>query len=806
MNTTNPLAPALLTSAPDSLAVFNDDITRIKADAEAARQQAQFVENLLESIPVGIAVMNAIRSPDGRLIDFQVVRVNSVLQTLFCLSPAQVLGRTLTVAFAFASASGLLSRSIISVELGEQQEFEMPFGLREKRGWYRVSMAPQGGQVILAVTDISDTRRAQLAQHQEAELLQSVLNASQDSIVAVDAVLDEAGLLTDFVYVMMNRAGETTINRRLKDIQGRGMLEVFPANLETGLFDTYRQVWETGQPQRTETRHDADGVTGWFLVSIVRRGPGLLITVTDTTGLHQARQLAEQQAQLLQSISENTPAGLVLWEAVYDNTPERNIVDFRYRMANQMNTNVTGYPTETLVGQRLFDLFPRFRDTELETALRETLATDRTQRMVFTYYTEQPDGWFDAQFIRVGTDSVLMTFMDVSEQHKAQINQKQQADTFNAVLHSMMHGMTIFRAVRNETGQLADLQYEHVSEQVVRDTGLSRQQFIDSTILTLFPETEQSRFWQAYIQVLETGKDQQFEHHHRYEGYDHHIIFQVARIDENRLVSTYQIINELKRQQQALEVLNMELRRSNDNLQQFAYVSSHDLQEPLRKIQSFGDMLASNYADVLDESGRDMIGRMQKSATRMSVLIRDLLNYSRVSTERKPFQPLSLTRLLTSLVDDLWVAVQESGAVIEWDDLPEIVGDHTQLKQLFQNLLSNAIKFRVPGVPPRVSVTHQMLSSAALPSSVVSTADDGKAIDHFYEINVTDNGVGFDEKYLDRIFQVFQRLHGRNEYTGTGVGLAICRKVVENHRGAITASSQPGAGTTFRVYLPVAAA
>jgi len=803
MNTTNPSAPALLTSAPDSLAVFNDDITRIKADAEAARQQAQFVENLLESIPVGIAVMNAIRSPDGRLTDFQMVRVNSALQELFCLSPAQVLGRTLTIAFAFADASGLLSRSIASVELGEKQEFEMPFGLREKRGWYRVSMVPKGNQVILAVTDISDTRRAQLAQHQEAELLQSVLNASQDSIVAVDAVLDEAGLLTDFVYVMMNRAGETTINCRLKDIQGRGMLEVFPANRETGLFDSYRQVWETGQPQRTETRYDADGVTGWFLVSIVRRGPGLLITVTNTTGLHQARQQAEQQAELLESILDGSQNGIIAFDAVRDETGQ--LTDLRYVMQNAANEARVGRSDAQLIGHTMLEFFPSGRDNGLLAQYAGVIETGVPLRIEVAFDYGQGEGWYDISAVRRG-DGMVLTVMDITEQHNAQINQKQQADTFNAVLHSMMHGMTIFRAVRNETGQLIDLQYEHVSEQVAHDTGLSRQQFIDSTVMTLFPETEQSRFWQAYIQVLETGKDQQFEHHHHYEGYDHHIIFQVARIDENRLVSTYQVINELKRQQQALEVLNMELHRSNDNLQQFAYVASHDLQEPLRKIQSFGDMLASNYADVLDESGRDMIGRMQKSATRMSVLIRDLLNYSRVSTERKPFQPLSLTQLLTSLVDDLWVAVQESGAVIKWDDLPEIVGDHTQLKQLFQNLLSNAIKFRVSGVPPRVSVTHQMLSSAALPSSVVSTADDGKAYDHFYEINVTDNGVGFDEKYLDRIFQVFQRLHGRNEYTGTGVGLAICRKVVENHRGAITASSQPGAGTTFRVYLPVAAA
>ncbi len=652
------------------LVTYNDITARRKSE-EAARQQTQFTENLLESIPAGIAVMNAIRSPDGRLVDFRVVQVNLVLQELFCLSPAQVLGRTLTVAFAFAGASGLLSRSIISVELGEQQEFEMPFGLQERAGWYRVSMAPQGDQVILAVTDISDTRRAQLAQHQEAELLDSVLDGSQNAIIAFEAVRDETGQLTDLRYVMQNAANEARLGRSDAQLIGHTMLEFFPSVRDNGLLAQYAGVIGTGVPLRTEAMFDYGQGAGWYDISAVRRGDGIVLTV-----------------------------------------------------------------------------------------------------------------------------------MDITEQHNAQINQRQQADTFNAVLSHMMHGMNVLNVVRDETGQLADLRYEYVSEQVTRDTGLSRQQLTGNTLLTLFPGIKQSRFWQAYVQAMKTGENQQFEEHYQYDGLDNHVFCQVVRIDENRLVSTYQIINELKRQQQALEVANMELRRSNDDLKQFAYIASHDLQEPLRKIQSFGNIVATNYADVLDETGRDMVARMQKSAKRMSGLIRDLLNYSRMSTERKPFEPLSLTELLTTVVDDLWVAVRESGAVIEWDDLPEIMGDYTQLKQLFQNLLSNAIKFRLSGIPPRISITHRVLSNAALPLSVIGTAN-GKTVDRFYEINVTDNGIGFDEKYVDRIFQVFQRLHGRSNYAGTGVGLAICRKVAENHQGAITADSQLGAGATFRVYLPV---
>lgn len=789
---------------PNGVMVTYNDITARHKSEEAARQQAQFVENLLESVPAGIAVMNAIRNPDGQLTDFQVVRVNSTLQDLFCLSPVQVLNRTLSVAFSFAAASGLLSRAITSVELGEQQEFEMPFGSQQKRGWYRVSMAPQGDQVILAVTDISDSRRAQLTQHQEAELLQSVLDASQDSIVAVDAVFDEAGAVTDFAYVMMNPGGETAINRRLKDIRGKGMLAVFPGIRESGLFDMYRQVWETGQSQQTETQYDADGVTGWFRLTVVRRGPGLLITVIDTTGMHQARQLAQEHADTFNAVLHSMMHGLTIFRAVRDETGQ--VADLQYEHVSEQVVNDTGLSHQQLIGSTILTLFPETKQSPFWQAYLQVLETGEGQQFEHHHHHEGYDHHVIFQVVRVDENRLLSTYQIINELKAAQRKVEEQANTFSAVLSNIKHGLNVLHVERDETGQLADLRYEYFSDAILHDSGLTRQEVIGSTVLTLFPDNKQSRFWQAYLQVLETGETQEFEEHYHYDGYEDYLICQVARIDENRLVTTYQIITELKRKQQALEVANLELSRSNDNLQQFAHIASHDLQEPLRKIQSFGDMLATNYADVLDESGRDMIGRMQKAAERMSGLIRDLLNYSRVSTERKPFEPLSLTRLLTSLVDDLSVAVQESGAVIEWDDLPEIVGDLTQLKQLFQNLLSNAIKFRLPGVPPRVSVTHRVLSSADLPSSVVPTTNDGKTIDQFYEINVADNGIGFDEKYLDRIFQVFQRLHGKNVYAGTGVGLAICRKVVENHRGDITASSQPGAGTTFRVYLPVAAA
>ncbi|MCE9561806.1 MAG: PAS domain S-box protein [Planctomycetes bacterium] len=257
----------------------------------------------------------------------------------------------------------------------------------------------------------------------------------------------------------------------------------------------------------------------------------------------------------------------------------------------------------------------------------------------------------------------------------------------------------------------------------------------------------------------------------------------VDEVEERRLV------------EQRVRAVAAELARSNAELEQFAYVASHDLQEPLRKIQAFGDRLRNKFRDQLPDGGKDYVDRMLNSAGRMRQLIDDLLSFSRVTSQSRPFVRVELGKIVREVVSDLSVRIEQTGGEVRISELPEIDADAMQMRQLFQNLIANALKFQRPDVPPIVEVQGELVTAPPLEAGEPSIPS--------CRLTVKDNGIGFDTKYLDRIFQVFQRLHGREEYEGTGVGLAICRKIAERHAGTITAASQLGEGATFTVILPV---
>jgi PAS domain S-box-containing protein len=264
-----------------------------------------------------------------------------------------------------------------------------------------------------------------------------------------------------------------------------------------------------------------------------------------------------------------------------------------------------------------------------------------------------------------------------------------------------------------------------------------------------------------------------------------------------RDIHEFKLIQEALRQSEdKLRQFTSQLERSNRELQDFAYVASHDLQEPLRKIVVFGERLKEKCGAQLDAEARDYLERMQKAASRMQTLINDLLTFSRVTSKARPFAPVDLAEVAQEVVTDLEGRIAQVKGRVELGALPTIDAEALQMRQLLQNLIGNALKFRRPEEPPVVKVEAQIITDR-LPQAAPDAPPQPLC-----RLTISDNGIGFDEKYLDRIFNVFQRLHSRSEYEGTGMGLAIVRKIALFHGGDVTAKSQPGRGATFIMTLP----
>ncbi|MEZ0611280.1 CHASE3 domain-containing protein [Fibrella sp. WM1] len=283
------------------------------------------------------------------------------------------------------------------------------------------------------------------------------------------------------------------------------------------------------------------------------------------------------------------------------------------------------------------------------------------------------------------------------------------------------------------------------------------------------------------------------------------IIFALSMLTFIALVTLYRLLDnelhqraeneaQLRAYEQQLQEKIQQLETSNQELERMAFVASHDMQEPLRKIRAFGDLLTERFSPSLEGDGRMFLSKIITSADRMSMLIRDLLNFSRLTSRRDVFAPVSLNELVDKVMNDLELSVQETNATVSRGDLPTIDAAALQVEQLFLNLITNALKYVKPGVAPQVRIEAEFTESAFYPGLVFG--------ERYVRLTIRDNGIGFDEKYLDRIFDIFQRLHSKTNYEGTGIGLAICKRVITHHNGYITAQSREGAGTTFIVLLP----
>lgn len=496
------------------------------------------------------------------------------------------------------------------------------------------------------------------------------------------------------------------------------------------------------------------------------------------------------ESAIFRNVFNLADSGIMVFD--WPDSAKGDIGDLRLRLANQFAQAITGLTDSTLPDQAPTLLFPLL--TEIEPNLRYLAETGESYQTKLLYHStnQAKSNWYNLSAHKF-ENSLIISLTDINAL-------KAESSLAQGLLTSSIDAIIAYEAMRDEAGNIYDFRIKVANEVAARTAGIPLEQLLNSTIITQLPSIVISGLFDRYKHTVETGESQQFEFQYNFDNQDNWYEIMTSKLNDGLLL-TYRDITTAKRNETDLQESIERLKRSNQSLEQFAYIASHDLQEPLRKIQSFGDLLRSQQQGKLDEASLDLIDRMQSSAQRMNILIHDLLTFSRLSWEKLPFKATNLQDVVNDVVADLETAIRTKQAELIITSLPTVMGNPGQLHQLFQNLLSNALKFVRPDIRPTIVVDCKQITGQTIPSNLGQLVTQQDKEQTFYAISITDNGIGFDSKYVDRIFAVFQRLHTRNEYPGTGVGLSIVQKVIENHHGYISVESQPGHGATFTVYL-----
>ncbi|CCH00859.1 PAS/PAC sensor signal transduction histidine kinase [Fibrella aestuarina BUZ 2] len=495
---------------------------------------------------------------------------------------------------------------------------------------------------------------------------------------------------------------------------------------------------------------------------------------------------------LMQAALDQSASGIIVCEAVRDN--RRGIQAARVVLVNRRAEQYLGLSRSELIGQTGDSILVTATSSDLWPNVYKAIETGEPNRydVFLSIRRSEVAAWFDMCIEPVGDgERVVVSLADITEIRNAKQALMGESILFKALSSTVPEmGVIVtdyFKKILTASGLLPDLLSNTNPDELVG--GL-----LENFVL---PEFRQD--WRNYLGTALRGEAHFFSDH--WAGWRSEVYVGPVYNDVGAVVMilvVFRNVTEQYRQQQALIQSNMALEQSNRSLEQFAYVASHDLQEPLRKIKSFGDLLRTNYGDAIGEEGIGLIQRMQSASERMSTLIQSLLAYARLSSEQRSPSVVHLEDLFNELISDLSVAIQERNGVVRLKPpLPIIPGDEQQLRQLFQNLLTNALKFVPSDRTPIITIGARVVEGPKVPH-VAAAAD---AI--YAEVDIQDNGIGIDKENYDKIFGLFNRLHGRKQYEGSGIGLATTKKVVENHKGAITIDSQLDKGTTFHVYLPM---
>jgi PAS domain S-box-containing protein len=518
----------------------------------------------------------------------------------------------------------------------------------------------------------------------------------------------------------------------------------------------------------------------------------ILAVGSDVTNLKLVEEALRKSEERYRTLFDTMTEGFALHEIITD--PQGRPCDYRFLDVNPAFERITGVKRRDLVGKRVLEVLPQTESHWIENYGHVALTGEPLH---MENYSADLGRWYEVFAYRSAAGRFAVIFSDITERKEAEAEVRSQQVRLSMALEAA-DMVTWEWDIPTHS-----ISYSDNIETMVRGAAVEPYCSLDELTLKIHPE-DRERLTQTLDRTSKEGTPFECEYRvHMLDGTYRWILGKGKRVivENNKPVRVFGLSMDITERKQGEEELRRshdeleqrvrkrtyELELRNKELQEFTFVASHDLQEPLRKIRSFGDMLAVRCGVSLDKTSKDYIRRMQTAAARMQVLLNSLLAYSRVTTKAEPRKKTDLKKSVEEALSNLEIIIREKSARVEVGDLPTLAADRVQMIQLFQNLIGNALKYRRDGEEPRVRIYSR-------------EPGDGEGV---HEIVVEDNGIGFEEKYLDRIFLPFQRLHGRSsEYEGVGMGLAICKKIVEGHGGEITARSKVGKGSTFIVTLP----
>jgi PAS domain S-box-containing protein len=707
--------------------------------------------------------------------------------------------------------------------------FEMVFPLRGSDGVLRpfltrvMPLCDPDGKVVRwfgTNTDIAERERAASALRQSEERYRSLFNSMLEGFCLIEVLFDSDNRPVDYRFLEINQAFEGQTG--LRNAQGKLMRELAPEH-EAHWFEIYGRVAVTGEP--THFVNEAKMLNRWYDVNAYRVGGQdsrkVAILFNDISDTKRAEIALRESKERLQLFIEHAPAALAMFDR-----------EMRYLSVSRRWLDDYHLGERDLAGISHYEIFPEVTEEWKEyhrRGLSGEVLRGESDRFKRTDGSEQwlkweIRPWYDGDGAVGG---IVIFAEDITKQHKAEealssLNEEleiriaqrteeleesrnqleEQAEELTQSLNSLEEEMAERQLSEERLRLLIDGAKDYAivmleadgcvaswNEGATRLKGWSEQEILGRHFSVLYPEESVVAGLPEHELELAAVRGRLAEEGWRVRKdgsrFLADVIITAIRDDSGKLRGFSKItrdITERKRAEEQIQTTLTELERSNKELEQFAYVASHDLQEPLRMVSSYTQLLAQRYEGQLDDDAKKFIDYAVDGAVRMQRLINDLLAYSRVSTQGKTFATIDSHVALGEALVSLSAAIEENRALVVNDDLPAVSADAAQLSQLFQNLISNAIKFR----------------GADSPLVRISASNLGRE----WRFSVRDNGIGIEKQYGEKVFEIFQRLHTRKEYPGTGIGLAICKRIVERHGGRIWFESEPGIGTTFYFTMP----